>query len=142
MVDLLADHRTISVISDLCQFGLTTTDKSGVRRPAMKPTRFLTTSKPVSARLSKRCSRKHKHAVLLGGRAAAAAEYTGELCVEILRGVQEQFERDHLEGCARRLLANLDVGDAPPEETDYVKNHEWEFEGGCDTTTGGNSPVN
>jgi hypothetical protein len=74
VVDLLADHRTISVISDLCQFGLTTTDKSGERHPAMKSIRFLTTSKPIAARLSKRCPRKHKHVVLLGGRAAAAAE--------------------------------------------------------------------
>ena len=95
MMDLLADHRTIFVISDLCQFGLTTIDKSGEKRPAMKPTRFLTISKPIAVRLSKRCPRKHKHAVLLGGRAAAAAEYTSKLCVEILQGVQGQFERSY-----------------------------------------------
>ena len=134
--DLLTDDRTRSVISDLCQFGLTTTDENGVKRPAMKPTRFLTTSTPIAARLSKSCPRNHKHAILLGGRAAAAAEYTNRLCVEILRGVQEQFERDHLEGCARRLLANLDTGDEPPEEANEAKDHEWEFEGDCDTTTG------
>ena len=50
-------------------------------------------------------------------------------CVEILRGVQEQSEQDHAEGCARRLLANLDVGDEPPEEANDMKENEWEFEG-------------
>ena len=95
----------------------------------MKPARFLTTSQAIATRLSRRCSRKHKHAVFLGGRGAAAAEYTNELCVEILRGVQEQFERDHYEGCARRLLANLEAGDEPPEEAIEVGSHDWEFDG-------------
>ena len=107
----------------------------------MKPTRFLTTRRPVVARLSKRCSRQHKHAVLLGGRAAAAAEYTSELCAEILRRVQEQFERDHLEGCARKLVASLEIGDESPEEANETNGREWGYEGNCETTTASDSPA-
>ena len=44
--------------------------------------------------LNKKCPKKHKHAVLLNGRAAAAAEYTKRLCVEIFGGVRQQFEED------------------------------------------------
>ena len=154
MLKLLSDERTYSVIGDMCQFGLTTTDAHGVVRPALKPTRFLTSCIAIANRLNRRCPRKHKHAVLLGGRAAAAARYTDKLCIEILRGVQEQYESER--GCiAKRLLDNIEreesevqessearrPKDEPPEEANDVECYEWEFEGDCDTTSGEQLPA-
>ena len=125
MADLLADDRTISVISDLCQFNPKTTDTEGNVRPATKPTRLLSSRDAIARRLGRRCPHKHKHAVLLGDRAAAAAEYTNELCIEILRGVQDQLEKDRGR-CAEALLATLGVGEEPLElmGPDHQKSNE------------------
>ena len=64
------------VVCDQCQFGLTTKGTApGERLPAMKPTRFLSSSKQMIGMLGKRCDRSHRHQTLVGGRCAEAAFY-------------------------------------------------------------------
>ena len=43
--------------------------------PAKKPTRFLTSSAQMAQRLSRKCDKSHRHAILDCGRTAAAAYY-------------------------------------------------------------------
>ena len=65
--------------------------------PATKPTKWLTTSSHMAARLSKRCSGGHKHQPLLSGRAKDAAFYPLPLITEILRGIQDTHEAENPE---------------------------------------------
>ncbi len=80
----------MTVTGDMCQFGMTTKGADGVERPAMKPTKWATTSDEIAWRLGKRCNKKHQHGSLLDGKAAKAAEYPDKLCVEILKGTRDQ----------------------------------------------------
>ena len=76
-------------------------DNDGVVRPVLKPTRWLSSSPALLARLGKKCpsgtgSRySHKHVVLFGKKKTqAAAEYPPELCRQILLGAQDQLKRE------------------------------------------------
>ena len=63
--------------------------------PALKPTRFLSSSTAILGQLGLRCRGTHRHQQLLGGgRAGAAAIYPPGLCKAILTGVQEQLQLD------------------------------------------------
>ena len=89
MDELRRDRRVSEVTCDQCQFGLTTKgDSPGERMPAMKPTRFLSSSPQMLAQLDRRCDRSHKHRHLTGGRCAEAAFYPIELIRAILRGIK------------------------------------------------------
>ena len=67
------DIRTLK--PDGTPWGLLSPTPGGGELPAMKPTRFLTSSPQMAARLSTTCSKDHQHQQLVGGRAAAAAFY-------------------------------------------------------------------
>eukprot|EP00972_Heterocapsa_arctica_P015401 2269328-Heterocapsa_arctica.AAC.1 len=55
----------------------------------------MSNSPAILARLSRSCSRGlHHHVHLMGGRAAGAAIYPPDLCLQILRGFQDQLRRD------------------------------------------------
>ena len=56
--------------------------------PALKPTRFMTSSLQMASVLNKRCPRTHKHQQLVGGRAAKAAFYPLGLILAILQGIR------------------------------------------------------
>ena len=100
MLKLLRQKGVECVVSDQCQYGLTTPGPDGVLLPAKKPTRWASSSPSMLSRLSRRCNNDHVHQHLIGGRAAAAAYYAPELITEILRGMRdtadaEAIERDH-----------------------------------------------
>jgi hypothetical protein len=81
--------------ADQCQFGLVIPDPNGDNKPALKPTRFASNSWLLLEELTRRCPRDHEHQPLMGGRAAAAAEYPPDLCHAICRGLvrQKQYDR-------------------------------------------------
>ena len=70
----LARHPLVHVVvADQCQYGLRAPSPDGGTLPALKPTRFMTSSPEMAARLSRRCDRSHRHQQLVGGRCANAA---------------------------------------------------------------------
>eukprot|EP00972_Heterocapsa_arctica_P103877 15309757-Heterocapsa_arctica.AAC.1 len=90
-----------------CQYGMTSRRPDGTQGPVFKPTRWLSNSAAILARLSRKCSRgQHDHVQLVGGRAAAAAVYPPDLCLQILRGFRDQLRHDEA----------LMIGDPPVRE--------------------------
>ena len=77
------------VVADQCMYGLLSPTPGGGELPAIKPTRFLTSSPEMAARLSTRCSKDHQHQQLVGGRAAAAAFYPLKLIKAMLLGMRD-----------------------------------------------------
>ena len=74
------------VVADQCMYGLKTRGSAGSEEfPSKKPIRFVSNSWRVLQELSTRCDKSHDHQQLMGGRAARAAEYFGELCDEVCR---------------------------------------------------------
>ncbi len=69
------------------------TARGGTGR-AKKPTKFLTNSPEIARELGWRCQGGHCHVPLVGGRAAAAAEYPRGLCEAIVRGLIRQKKLD------------------------------------------------
>ena len=57
-------------------------------RLSKKPTKWASKSLPMLARLSRRCSKTHRHQVLEGGRPKVAEIYPPELVLEIRRGMR------------------------------------------------------
>jgi hypothetical protein len=92
---LVNSPKVFTVVCDQCQFGLTTKSADGKGRdPAMKPTRFLTTSQQMVECLDKRCDRSHKHQHLSSGRAAEAAFYPLPLIRAILKGMRDTADSE------------------------------------------------
>ena len=87
----LARHPNVHcVVANQCQYGLTTPaegDKTK-RMPALKPTRFMSSSPQMAAELNKRCPKIHTHQQLVGGRCAEAAFYPLALIRAILTGMR------------------------------------------------------
>ena len=89
----LAKHPlTHVVVADQCMYGLLSPTPGGGELPAMKPTRFLTSSPEMAARLSTRCSKDHQHQQLVGGQAAAAAFYPLKLIKAMLLGMRDKAD--------------------------------------------------
>ena len=85
----LRARRTVYEITiDMCAFQLRT--KEG--ELARKPTMIVTNCYPLVKMLHKRCSGYHHHQPLLGGRAAAAAQYTKPFVRAILRGLRHHLQ--------------------------------------------------
>ena len=76
---------TITV--DMCQFNLRTRDGE----LAKKPTMLLTNCYPLIKWLNRRCNQDHMHQPLVGGRAAAAAQYTRPFVRAILKGLRQHL---------------------------------------------------
>jgi len=91
--ELRNDPRVGEVIGHMCQYGMTMVDKDGKVKPVRKSTRWMSSASEVLRRLSRKCP-GHEHTRLEGGRPAAAAVYPPQLCAEILRGVNDQWERE------------------------------------------------
>ena len=89
MQRLMEHPKVSSVVSDQCEYGLLTTNGDGVPTPAKKPTRWMSSSAMMLKRLSRRCSGKHVHQHLVGGRAKAAEDYSVQLVTGILRGMRD-----------------------------------------------------
>ena len=92
----LASHPLIrTVVGDQCMYGLVTPSQEDRSKcvPAMKPTRFMTSSTIMRDLLSRRCDKSHSHQPLAGGRCNDAA-YPAKLVRAILRGNSLQREHD------------------------------------------------
>ena len=76
-------------IADQCMYGLKTwsKDKKIQDMAAKKSTKFMTNCEALAVELSERCSKKHKHQELTGGRAKEAAIYPEGLCRAICVGL-------------------------------------------------------
>ena len=85
-----------TVVAHLCQYGLKAKDDMGQWKPAMKATRFASSSPEVLRLLSKKCPRRHEHQQLVNGRAKDAAVYPPALCRAILKGIDAQRRREGL----------------------------------------------
>ena len=64
--------------------------------PALKPTRFMTSSVHMSKLLQKRCKKDHKHQPLVSGRCAAAAIYPARLIRTIIKGIRATKDAEGL----------------------------------------------
>ena len=116
MNELLNHKRVYTVTCDQCQFGLTTKgDVEGERMPAMKPTKFITTSPQMIEQLGLRCDRSHKHRHLTGGRCAETAFYPLPLIRAILKGIAKtrDFEESvqHAKSINAEFLSAMKAGD-------------------------------
>ena len=73
---LRQDPRVAEVVGHQCRYGLRTRGPDGAWMPALKPTRFLSSSEAILEQLGLRRRGTHRHQQLLGsGRASAAAIY-------------------------------------------------------------------
>eukprot|EP00972_Heterocapsa_arctica_P003741 558396-Heterocapsa_arctica.AAC.1 len=80
-----------------CQYGMTSRRPDGTTGPVFKLTKWLSNSAAILERFSRRCSRgQHEHVHLVGGRAAAAAIYPPDLCVQILKGCRSESQNADL----------------------------------------------
>ena len=77
--------------TDQCEFGLCEKWRPDLRH--LKPTGFMTASKPVKERLSRRCQGGHEHQPLEGSsRTKLAQEWPQELCKQILEGFMDELQ--------------------------------------------------
>ena len=100
----------IVTMADQCMYGLKTwsTNRRVADTPAQKRTRFMTNSRAIAERLSKQCDKKHKHQVLLDGRAKQAAVYPRGLCEAISLGLKEDLQERTFQ---LRTLITVKAGD-------------------------------
>ena len=90
-------HNDVHVtVADQCQYGLKTRGEDGTPMPALKPTRFMTSSVQMSKLLQKRCKKDHKHQPLVSGRCAAAAFYPARLIRTIIKGIRATKDAEGL----------------------------------------------
>ena len=88
--EIMRDPRAILVKTDLCRFGMQTTDEAGKLGPARKRTGFLTSSWALAEELTGTCEGQHRHNHLVERRAKGSEIYPPELCRAIARGAARQ----------------------------------------------------
>eukprot|EP00435_Cladocopium_sp_Y103_P000558 s8569_g1.t1 len=110
-------------VFDQCRFNLR--GPSGLLHK--KPTKIATSSERIAIRLDgKRCSRDHEHQHVMGGSSitSAAGLYTKELAREIVKGLEEEFDKTFGRGTIHETLAvdgaetDGDIEDALEREID------------------------
>ena len=79
-----------------------------------KPTRLATNSPYLARVLHRTCPGGHRHVHLVGGRAAAAAEYTPEFCRTVVKGIRHQRRADLMD--AGKMGELLQLTQEDPEE--------------------------
>ena len=94
MFKLMAHFSVTFTTLDQCMYGLETRADGGGTLPALKPTRFLTNSKPMSELLKTRCDKSHQHQALTSGRCAHAAFYPLPLVRTLIRGIRDTKRAD------------------------------------------------
>ena len=97
MAALLQHPRVSTVVAHQCMFGLVTKDKSGRECLAKKPTMFASSSVHMLKQLGRVCSKDHEHALLMDGKAKAAAFYPKALVKAILRGIRDTADAEERE---------------------------------------------
>ena len=69
------------------------TNRTIADTPAQQRTRFMTNSEALAGKLSTQCDKRHKHQVLLDGRAKDAAKYPKGLCDAICSGLKADMQQ-------------------------------------------------
>lgn len=121
------DPRVHVVVADQCQYGLESPTPGGGKLPALKPTRFMTSSHCMAARLSLRCNLEHKNQQLVGVRCKDAAFYPLGLIKAILMGMKDESDFDnctaHLKRESRDLVnaVTSSAGSVPPGSNDATE---------------------
>ena len=85
---LRARKTVYEITIDMCAFQLRTKEGDFARKPTM----LVTNCFPLVKMLHKRCPGDHRHQPLLGGRAAAAAQYTTPFVKAILQGLRRHLQ--------------------------------------------------
>jgi len=85
---LRARKTVYEITIDMCAFQLRTKEGDFARKPTM----LVTNCFPLVKMLHKRCPGDHRHQPLIGGRAAAAAQYTPSFVRAILQGLRRHLQ--------------------------------------------------
>ena len=104
MLKLMQERGVQQFIGHMCRHGMVSKDELG-EGPVLKPTGWLTNAPCIAEELGKRClndakgseERRHRHVLLLNGKAKGAAQYPIQLCTAILRGQRRQMQHDGVE---------------------------------------------
>ena len=105
----LANEENVTITKvDQCMYGLKTWGKNGVEMSAKKPTRFMTNSTHIAAKLGRVCDHSHEHQELIDGRAKYAARYPVGLCRAICEGLLEEIRDAETNLKCLFSLANAD----------------------------------
>ena len=111
VMSLAKDPLVHVVVADQCQYGFTSPSPEGEQLPALKPTRFMTSSQLMANRLSLRCKRDHVHQQLVGGRCKDAAFYPLGLIKALLMGMRDQADYEgslgHLRSESRKVINSV-----------------------------------
>jgi hypothetical protein len=83
----------VSVLGDMCAFGMTQRDKNGEGH-VKKLTRFMTNAPCLAESLRRSCPGDHRHITLVDGRAKSAEVYPDGLCKAMCAGFRKQTEQD------------------------------------------------
>ena len=125
IVKLMGDPHVHEVVCDQCQFGLTTRGATKDEQlPAMKPTRFISSSKHTVKQLERRCDRSHKHQHLAGGCCADAAFYPLPLIRPILKGIKATAEAGaemKSEVQSKQYMSAMATGEQPSEVSEVTE---------------------
>ena len=102
-------------VCHMCRFGMMSCDQEG---PGLvkTPTRFMSNSPEVCKKLERRCTNigkadkeKHRHVLLVEGRASACQEYPKALCQAVCEGVALQKKKDLLSIRSLNILDGEEV---------------------------------
>ena len=72
------------VVGHMCEVDMKQSDKEGIGS-IMKPTGFMTNSWHIARRLEVKCKNRHRHIMLMVGRAKMAEVYPDKLCEQVMR---------------------------------------------------------
>ena len=135
MQKLRQDPRVGETIGHMCMYGMTQLDKNQQAKPVKKSTRWMSSAGELLSKLGRRCV-GHEHIRLEGGRPAAAAVYPPELCMQILEGIDAQWNREG------RGIPGSDRGIYSVEkfEVDYEWMNQLRRKGYWDSVTGDKLP--
>ena len=89
--DLLKLEGVYLLDFDQCEYGLVSWDEHGVA-PAKKPTRIITNMQHARVTLSKRCTKTHRHVILMNGKAKYAQKSPEELCMAMLETLRLEMQ--------------------------------------------------
>ena len=119
-------HGVQTTVMHMCQYGMKT-KVDGIELPVIKPTRMMTSSPQMAKRLARICPRRggdghahcERHGHLLSGRAAAAAIYPPELCIQILKGIRDT-------ALTKNVICGIDIdhNDGENRKEDWSPRHD------------------
>ena len=91
---LVKQSNVMKVNFNVCMFGMRARDAVG-EAAATNRTDFITNSVPVAEKLRKmQCQDKHRHVLLMGGKAKACEVYTEEFCRAVCIAIRQDKNKE------------------------------------------------